>query len=161
MTDRIDEIDAKILKLLQQNGRIKRNQIAEQVGLSVPSVSERMRKLEEREIITGYRAVLNAKKLHLDITGFIRVVVDGSQSFPEFVRRATNRSEVLEVHSCTGEGSHIMKIRTGTTTDLEKLLADIQRWPGVHGTLTSIVLSTYKETRELPVKPMELYQHGE
>ena len=159
MTDRIDEIDAKILRLLQQNGRIKRNRIAEEVGLSVPSVSERMRKLEERGIIDGYYAVLNSKRIHLDITAFIRVQVDGSQSFPEFVRRATARPEILEVHSCTGEGSHIVKVRTSTTTELEKLLADIQRWPGVHGSLTSIVLSTYKETRELAVEPMELYNH--
>lgn len=158
MTDRIDDIDAKILTLLQQNGRIKRNRIAEEVGLSVPSVSERMRKLEERGIIEGYHAVLDAKRLHLDITAFIRVQVDGSQSFPEFVRRATARPEVLEVHSCTGEGSHIIKIRTSTTTDLEKLLGDIQRWPGVHGTITSVILSTYKETRELPVTPMTLYE---
>lgn len=155
--ERIDEIDAKILELLQQNGRIKRNRIAEEVGLSVPSVSERMRKLEERGIIDGYHAVLNAKRLHLDITAFVRALVDGSQSFPEFVRRATECPEVLEVHSCTGEGSHIIKVRTRNTTDLEKLLAVIQRWPGVHGTITSIVLSTYKETRELSVQPMNLY----
>jgi len=157
VTDRIDEIDSKIFALLQQNGRIKRNRIADEVGLSVPSVSERMRKLEERGIIAGYHAVLDAKRLHLDITAFIRVLVDGSQSFPEFIRRATASPEVLEVHSCTGEGSHIVKVRTATTSDLERLLGEIQRWPGVHGTLTSIVLSTYKETRELPVVPMELY----
>lgn len=161
MVERIDEIDAKILELLQRNGRIKRNRIAEEVGLSVPSVSERMRKLEERGIIDGYHAVLNAKRLHLDITAFIRVQVDGSQSFPEFVRLASDCPEVLEVHSSTGEGSHFLKVRCRTTTDLEKLLAVIQRWPGVHGTHTSIVLSTYKETRELTVEPMNLYSQDE
>jgi Lrp/AsnC family leucine-responsive transcriptional regulator len=118
-----------------------------------------MRKLEERGIIEGYHAVVNAKRIHLDITAFIRVMVDGSQSFPEFVRRATARPEILEVHSITGEGSHIVKVRTTTTSDLENLLADIQRWPGVHGSLTNIVLSTYKETRELAVEPMELHSH--
>ena len=120
-----------------------------------------MRKLEERGIISGYHAVLDAKRLNLDITAFIRVLVDGSQSYPEFIKRATSLDEVLEVHSCTGEGSHILKVRTPTTSDLEQLLATIQRWPGVHGTLTSIVLSTYKETRELKVSPMVLYpQHA-
>ncbi len=157
--ERIDDIDAQILRLLQVRGRMKRNQIAEDVGLSVPSVSERMRKLEERGVITGYHAVVDAKRLHIDITAFIRVTVDGSEKYGAFVEHASHSMEVLEVHSITGEGSHILKVRTKNTTSLEKLLSRIQSWPGVHGTSTSIVLSTYKETRELPVKPMELVQY--
>lgn len=154
--ERIDEIDVKILSLLQQSGRMKRNRIAEEVGLSVPSVSERMRKLEERGVITGYHAVVDAKRLHIDITAFIRVMVDGSEYYTEFVRRAEEVNEVLEVHSITGEGSHILKVRTRNTTSLEKLLSQVQAWPGVHGSSTSIVLSTYKETRQLRPTPMEL-----
>ncbi len=65
-------------------------------------------------------------------------------------------AEVLEVHSVTGEGSHIIKIRTRNTTSLEKLLSKVQALPGVHGTSTSIVLSTFKETRTLEATPMEL-----
>ncbi len=154
--ERIDEIDVRILELLQEHGRMKRNRIAEEVGLSVPSVSERMRKLEERGVITGYHAVLDHKRLHFDITAFIRVIVDGSEYYPEFIRRACALDEVLEVHSITGEGSHILKVRTRNTTTLERLLSRIQSWPGVHGTVTSIVLSTFKETRRLPVAPTEL-----
>lgn len=156
--ERIDEIDAKILNLLQDSGRMKRNRIAEEVNLSVPSVSERMRKLEEKGILAGYHAVLDAKRLHVDITAFIRVTVDTSTHYPEFVERAVELDEVLEVHSITGEGSHILKIRTRSTTTLENLLSRLQSWPGVHGTSTSIVLSTYKETRNLPVQPMEIAQ---
>lgn len=161
MTERIDEIDTKILTFLQQQGRMKRNAIAEQVDLSVPSVSERMRKLEERGVITGYHAILDAKRLHIDITAFIRVMVDGSAHYSEFVERASALDEVQEVHSITGEGSHILKIRTRNTTTLERLLAVVQSLPGVHGTSTSIVLSTYKETRAVPVRPMELFQYEE
>ncbi len=159
MTERIDEIDARILAFLQQSGRMKRNAIAEEVSLSVPSVSERMRKLEERGVITGYHAVLDAKRLHYDITAFIRVMVDGSGHYPDFVERVMTLPEVLEVHSITGEGSHILKIRTRNTTTLERLLSILQAIPGVHGTSTSIVLSTYKETREVQVRPMELFQY--
>ncbi|GIV58896.1 MAG: AsnC family transcriptional regulator [Rhodothermaceae bacterium] len=155
--DRIDEIDVKILTLLQARGRMKRNRIAEEVGLSVPSVSERMRKLEERGVIQGYHAVVDPKRLHIDITAFIRVTVDGSSNYPAFVERARQLDEVLEVHSVTGEGSHILKVRTKNTTTLERLLSTIQSWPGVHGTSTSIVLSTYKETRALAVQPTELF----
>ena len=154
--ERIDEIDAKILTLLQEHGRMKRNKIAEEVGLSVPSVSERMRKLEDRGVIKGYYAVVDAKRLHVDITAFIRVNVDSSSDYDHFVKNAKEMPEVLEVHSITGEGSHILKIRTQNTTSLENLLADIQSWPSVHGTSTSIVLSTYKETRAIDVEPINL-----
>lgn len=158
--DRIDDIDARILALLQQDGRMKRNRIAEEIGLSLPSVSDRMRKLEERGVLAGYHAVVNAKRLHLDITVFIRVMVDGSGNYPGFVERATALDEVLEVHSITGEGSHILKARTRNTSTLERLLSQIQQWPGVHGTSTSIVLSSYKETRALAVSPTVLAPEG-
>lgn len=154
--ERIDDIDVKILSLLQENGRMKRNRIADEVGLSVPSVSERMRKLEERGVITGYHAVIDAKRIHIDITAFIRVMVDGSEFYSAFVARAMESDEVLEVHSITGEGSHILKVRTRNTTSLERLLSQVQAWPGVHGSSTSIVLSTFKETRDLKPSPMEL-----
>ena len=155
--DRIDDIDAKILSLLQEQGRVKRNRIAEEVGLSVPSVSERMRKLEDRGVIAGYHAVINAKRLHIDITAFIRVNVDNSDDYPEFVNRASDLAEVQELHSITGEGSHMLKVRTRNTTSLERLLAKIQAWPSVHGTSTSIVLSSYKESRAVEVTPTDLY----
>ena len=157
--DRIDDIDAKILELLQTNGRMKRNAIAEVVGLSVPSVSERMRKLEERGVITGYHAILDAKRMHMDITAFIRVMVDGSTHYPEFVSAAMEIPEVLEVHSITGEGSHILKVRTRNTTSLERLLSKVQSLPGVHGTSTSIVLTTFKETRTIEARPMDLVEY--
>jgi Lrp/AsnC family transcriptional regulator, leucine-responsive regulatory protein len=156
--DRIDEIDARILTLLQNEGRIKRNRIAEEVGLSVPSVSERMRKLEEKGLISGYHAVVDAKRLGLDITAYIRVTVDGSEHYGDFLQRAADLPEVLEVHSITGEGSHMLKIRTRDTTTLERLLSRIQSWSGVRGTSTSIVLSTFKETNYLPVEAGTLEQ---
>ena len=102
--ERIDEIDVKILSLLQANGRMKRNAIAEEVGLSVPSVSERMRKLEERGVLVGYHAVVDAKRLHFDITAFIRVMVDGSGHYATMIDQASSMDEVLEMHSITGEG---------------------------------------------------------
>lgn len=155
--DRIDDIDARIVTMLQQQGRLKRNEIAEAVGLSVPAVSERMRKLEERGVITGYHAVVSPKRLHLDVTVFIRVSVDSSQHFPAFVEKALAHPEVLEVHSITGEGSHMLKVRTRSTTTLERLLATVQQWPGVRATSSSIVLSTFKETRAVAVSATPLY----
>jgi len=156
--DRIDDIDVRILTLLQQDGRIKRNRIADEVGLSVPSVSERMRKLEERGVIEGYTALVDAKRIGLDITAFIRVTVDGSENYARVVTEAAAVPEILEVHSITGEGSHILKVRTRDTTSLEKLLSRIQSWTGVRGTSTSIVLSSFKETRRLTLSAGALHQ---
>ena len=150
---RIDKTDARILNLLQSSGRMKRNAIAELVGLSVPSVSERMRKLEESGLLQGYHAIIDAKQLDMDITAFIRVTVDTSMHYEAMIEHVCGCGEVLEVHSITGEGTHILKVRTRNTTTLESLLSQIQGWPGVTGTFTSIVLSTYKETRQLPVAP--------
>lgn len=154
--DRIDDTDAVILRLLQENGRIKRSEIAEAIGMSLPSTSERMRKLEERGVVTGYHATVDPKRVRYDITAFVRVRVDGSEYYTEFVKLVAGEPEILELHSITGEGSHILKLRTENTTTLEKLLSRIQSWPGVAGTTTSIVLTTHKETLALDIKPMTL-----
>jgi len=153
---RIDDIDVRILQLLQERGRIKRNEIAEKVSLSVPSVSERMKKLEERGVVEGYRAIVNPKRVGYDISAFIRVMVDGSKHYPGFVERASKLDQVQEVHSITGEGSHILRVLIRNTSGLEQLLSTIQGWPGIHGTSTSIVLSSYKDSRSVPLEPMIL-----
>lgn len=161
MAHQIDDIDAEILRLLQAQGRMQRNAIAKEVDLSVSAVSERMRKLEERAVIVGYHAVVDPKRLHLDITAFIRVSVDGSEHYDVFVERITEMDEVLETHSITGEGSHVLKVRTRNTTTLERLLSRIQALPGVTSTTSSLVLSTFKETRAIPTEPTELYEYEE
>jgi Lrp/AsnC family leucine-responsive transcriptional regulator len=118
-----------------------------------------MRKLEERGVIEGYTAVVDAKRLRHDITAFIRVSVDGSEYYSDFVDEVKGMDHVLELHSITGAGSHLMKVRTSDTTALERFLSDIQALPGVSKTTTSIVLSTFKETRAVPTEPMELYDY--
>ncbi|NBB77088.1 MAG: winged helix-turn-helix transcriptional regulator [Bacteroidetes bacterium] len=152
MAHQLDEIDIKILNHLQKDGRAQRNSIAEIVHLSVPSVSERMRKLEERGLISNYNAILDAKKFNFDITAFIFVEVDSSDKYPVFVENISEHPEVLECHSITGEGSHILKVRTKNTESLEKFLSQIQSWDGVKRTRSNIVLSTFKETRKLPIE---------
>ena len=151
MSHHLDDIDISILNHLQKDGRAQRNKIAEIVHLSVPSVSERMRKLEDRNLIEGYHAVINAREFHYDITAFIFVEVDGSNNYPKFVEKSVSESEVLECHSITGDGSHILKIRTKNTASFERLLSKIQSWDGVKKTRSNIVLSSFKETREIPI----------
>lgn len=147
----MDDIDVKLLDILQKQGRTRRNDLADRVSLSLPSVSERLRKLEESQVITGYFAKLDHKKLGKDITAFIVVTVDSSRHFTSFVDHANNADEILECHAITGDGTHLLKIRTDNTGSLEKLLAKIQSWQGVVKTTTSMVLSTAKETFRIRV----------
>jgi len=148
----IDEIDAKILEILQKSGRTRRNDLAETVGLSLPSVSDRLRKLEDHGIITGYYATVDPKKLGRDITAFIFVTVDSSKHFTTFLEHAHSLDEILECHAITGEGSHLLKVRTTNTASLERLLAKIQAWNGVVATRTNLVLSTSKETMRIKIE---------
>lgn len=152
MTSEIDGIDATILELLQKNARIKRNELAEKTGLSLPSVTDRMNKLENNGIIESYITKLNHKKIGSDITAFIFVVSESSAHYKDFIAHALQTAEVLECHSITGDGSHILKIRTENTSTLEKLLSKIQSWKGVRSTRTSIVLTTHKESFEIKIK---------
>ncbi|HLR76776.1 MAG TPA: Lrp/AsnC family transcriptional regulator [Balneolaceae bacterium] len=153
----LDKIDLQILQHLQIKGRAQRNKLSEIVGLSVPSVSERMRKLEEKDLIQGYHAELNAKKFNFDITAFVFVEVDGSSNYKNIVEKAREETEILECHSITGNGSHLLKIRSKNTETFEELLSKIQSWEGVKQTRSNIVLSSYKETHNIPVeKTIEL-----
>ena len=149
----LDDIDATIMDLLQKKGRTRRNDLAEAVGLSLPSVSERLRKLEENGYITGYYATVDPRKLGKDICAFIFVTVDSSKHYPGFLEHAHANDEILECHAITGEGSHLLKVRTANTASLEKLLAKIQAWSGVLNTRTNLVLSTTKETMRIRVEP--------
>ncbi|MBN1639147.1 MAG: Lrp/AsnC family transcriptional regulator [Ignavibacteriales bacterium] len=148
----LDQIDFQILNILQENGRTKRNVIAEKVGLSLPSLSERMKKLEERGLIEGYYAKLNKQGFGYDIVSFVSVVMDSSKNYPNLTENAQRHPNVLECHAVLGEGSHILKIAVKNTQALEKLLATIQSWPGVRRTITHFVLSTTKETTKINVE---------
>jgi Lrp/AsnC family transcriptional regulator, leucine-responsive regulatory protein len=151
MSHVLDDIDIKILYSLQQNGRKRRGELAEEVGLSLPSVSERLKKLQERGYLEGFTTVLNSRMFGFDVTAYARVTMGSSEFYQAFLEKVRETSEILECHAVTGEGSHLLKIRTRNTASLEKILSDIQAWPGVMSTLTSVVLSTHKETLSLPL----------
>lgn len=142
----LDSLDIKILNRLQQSGRTKRSSLAEEVGMSIPSVSERLNKLEEKGIIEGYYAKLNKKVFGFDIMVFILVVMESSKHYKNFINKVEKMSQIIECHSVLGEGSHMLKALVKNTEALEKLLSEIQSWQGVMATKTTFVLSTTKET---------------
>lgn len=147
----LDDLDIKVLKTLQKEGRTKRNELAEAVGMSIPAISERLHKLEERKIIQGYYAKLNRKAFGFDIMAYILVMMDSSKHYKSLISHVEKLPQILECHSVLGEGSHLLKAISKNTEALEKLLSEIQAWPGVLATKTTFVLSTLKETTEIDI----------
>jgi len=147
----IDATDLVILDVLQKRARIKRGELAEMAGLSIPAISERLKKLEEAGIIRGYAATMEPRTLGFDVAAFIAVTVDSSKHYKSFLAHVQAEDEVQECHAITGKGTHLVKVRTRTTASLEKLLSRIQSWDGVTQTMTSVVLSSPKETTYLPL----------
>jgi len=145
----LDNLDIKILNILQENGRTKRSVIAEKVGLSLPSLSDRMKKLEDNGVIAGYYAKLNKKLFNYDIMAFISIIMDSSKNYPQLADNIKDTPEILECYSILGEGSHMLKALVKDTQSLEMLLSKIQSWPGVNRTVTSFVLSTIKESTKI------------
>lgn len=151
----LDEIDLKILDMLQEAGRTKRNVLAEAVGLSLPSLSERLNKLEEKEIITGYYTKLDLKKFDLDIMVYITIHTDSSKHYDSFAQHVKDTEEILECYAVLGEGSHVMKAVVKDSKSLENLLGKIQSWKGVKRTHSRFILSTIKETTKVNINPKE------
>ena len=141
----IDEKDKKIIELLEMSGREPATNIAEKVGLSVPSVIDRIKKLQEADIISGFSADINYKALGMDISAFITIMSESSSYYKEFRNKTKKTDEIIKCFSTTGNGSHILYVRTANTDSLERLLSKIQQWPGVIRTETQLILSSYKD----------------
>lgn len=148
----LDDLDITILRKLQENGRTKRNELADAIGLSIPSLSERLKKLEDNGVIEGYYTKVNRHFFGLDMMAFVSVIMDSSKNYEKFSDLVKKTPEILECHSILGEGSHILKIVVKETKALELLLSKIQSWPGVTRTITSFVLSSIKETTSLNIQ---------
>ncbi len=147
----LDAIDVKILNMLQEDGRTKRNVLAEAVKLSLPSLSERLNKLEEKGIITGYYTKLNLKSFGLDLMVFITIHTESSKHYDAFIKHVEETDEILECYAVLGEGSHVMKALVKDSTALENLLGRIQSWKGVKRTHSRFILSTIKETSKIKI----------
>lgn len=149
----LDSIDMQILGLLQSNCKLPWGKIAEQVGLSAPSVIERVKKLEENGIITGYRAILNGRALGMDITAFIGVSISHPENIQAFERQVDEVDDVLECHHVTGGYTLLLKVKTHNTASLEELIQRLRSFEGVARTETMVVLSTKTERIQIHLQP--------
>jgi Lrp/AsnC family leucine-responsive transcriptional regulator len=146
----IDGIDRQILEIVQTDARIANAEIARQIGLAPSAVLERLRKLEERGVIRGYRTDIDPRALDFGLTTFVAVRTSECGGAAEAALSAI--PEVLEVHDVAGEDSYWLKIRTKDTEELGRLLRErIKPIPTVLGTRTTVVLQTFKETTSLPI----------
>jgi Lrp/AsnC family leucine-responsive transcriptional regulator len=141
-----DKKDIQILEILEADGRSTASDIAKKVDLSIPAVGERIKKLTEKGLIKQFSAILDHKQIGLDLTAFVFIISEHSDHYNEFVEKAKETKTILECHSITGGGSHILKVRVKNSQSLEDFLYEIQNWPGVSRTQSNVVLSTYKET---------------
>jgi Lrp/AsnC family leucine-responsive transcriptional regulator len=154
----MDELDYRLVDLLQRDGRATQLELSRGVGLSQPAVAERIRKLEERGVITGYTARVDATKLGKDITAFIGVSIEHPKYFEGFAKKVLALPDVLEAHRVAGQDSYILKVKTANTRTLDTLLVETLRTiAGVTRTQSTIVLSTLKEDTHVRAPP-ELFK---
>jgi Lrp/AsnC family leucine-responsive transcriptional regulator len=142
----MDAIDLRVLDILQRDGRTSHSEIAKTVGLSAPSVGERVKKLENAGILRRYVALLDPNKVNRPITAFIAVSLDKPIHAKAFLQRIHELEDVLECFHVTGEMDYLLKVRTRSTTSLETLISnDLRPLDGVVSTRTSVILSSPKE----------------
>jgi Lrp/AsnC family transcriptional regulator, leucine-responsive regulatory protein len=152
----INEIDTGILNILQKNARTSNAEIARQVGLAPSAVFERIRKLEERGVVLGYRAEINPKAVGLGQLAFTFVRSNDRPGGIGTAARLAEIPEVLEVHHVAGEDCFLVKARAADAEALGRLLREkLGAVESITSTRTTIVLEVVKETGVLPIGETE------
>tara|TARA_Y100000590_G_scaffold209897_1_gene237826 strand:+ start:1223 stop:1651 length:429 start_codon:yes stop_codon:yes gene_type:complete len=141
----LDDKDRNIIDILLKDGREPASSISDKIGLSVPSVIDRIKKLQDSNVIKGFKATIDYAKLGMDVSALITIISESSEHYYDVIEKANSTAEVVDCFATTGTGSHVLFIRTNNTYTLEKLLRKIQRWPGVIRTETQLILSSNKE----------------
>ena len=146
----IDTLDERILSELQTNGRLTMKALAERVGLSSPAMIERVRRLEERGVLAGYRAVVDPSAIGRPLTALISIDLD-RRHHDVFLNRLRSEPSVESCHRITGEHSYLVKVHVSSTEELEVLVDEL----GDAGAKcsTNIVLSS--PIQGAPVVPPE------
>ena len=141
----LDSIDKQILSILKCNARNSVSNIADEINLSAPATSDRIKKMEDMDIIIGYKTVINPHKVGLDILALITIISESSADYGKIISYANQVDEIVECFATTGRGSHILIVQTKDSQSLEQLLRTIQSWPNVMRTETQIILSANKQ----------------
>ncbi|MBU3003231.1 Lrp/AsnC family transcriptional regulator [Paraglaciecola arctica] len=151
----LDKYDRMILDIIQQQGRISNQELAEAINLSPSPCLRRVRQLEESGMIAGYVALLDAKKLGLTLVSFIQISMDKHtpERFNHFEKQIATFPEVLECHLVTGQSAdYLLKVIIKDMDDFQRLLLNkLTPIEGVTGVHSSFVLKSPVNTQALPI----------
>jgi len=137
----LDSIDIQILTKLKQNARIKASQISEEVGLSVSSVTERIKKLEKNGVICAYTVVLDQKMIGNDVVALMEVSLDHPKFYDAFTEMIACTKCIVSCYYISGDFDFMLKI-IAPSEKLEEIHRTIKSFPGVSGTRTNVVLKS-------------------
>ncbi len=153
MTTQLDEIDRQILDLLQRDARMTNAAIAAEVGLTAPSVFERIRKLEQRGVICGYTINIDPTALGKTMTAFIRVTAAFDEKYDAGIAAISQDPDILECYGVAGEDCLVIKTVVSDPAELNALLHRIRGHVSVQHSVTMIALRALKERAPLNVLP--------
>ena len=146
----MNEIDKKILKILQKNARITNVEIARQIKMAPSAVLERIRRLEKKNIIQKYGVVINPHEIKKNLLAFVLVKASGPIVDNKTAKELAKVDEIQEVHMVAGEDCFLVKIRAENTEELSSLLRNkIAKIKSISSTSTTIVLETVKESSDI------------
>lgn len=152
MEYKLDEIDLKILRMMQENARINNAELARELGMAPSAVLERVKKLEQKEVLLAYYAKINPIALNQKMLSFIFIKVDEIIGDERTGRLLAEIPEVLEVHDIAGDDGYLIKVRTQDSLALVHLMRNsLSKIDGVISTRTIIVLQTVKEDNKIIV----------
>ncbi|MEM1689418.1 MAG: Lrp/AsnC family transcriptional regulator [Candidatus Hadarchaeales archaeon] len=140
----LDSVDLRILRMLAKNSRITLNEIAKEVGLSLPGARRRVKKLERLGIIQQYTILTDPKKCGAELLAFIQVEVEANE-MEALISKLGKRNEVLEIHRVTGQDSLLIKARFGNMDEMNLFIKENLHSEGARRVSTWVVLESYKE----------------
>jgi len=141
----LDEIDRKILRILQENATTPYSEISKEVGISKATVHKRVRRMREEGIIRWTRVIVDPAAVGKKLKAFVGIST-APGSCPRVIDELKKKPEVLEIHEMAGEHDILLKVVVENTDQLNVLLHEIDRIDGVTGSRTCVVLKTEKET---------------
>lgn len=142
----MDTIDLKIINELKENGRESASEISKKVNLSIPAVTERIRKMEEADIIEKYTIKVNRDKIDYKLLAFVFINIDKTENIEKFRKTIVKYNSVLECHHIAGEYDYLLKLLVKDTKSLENFISNnLKTIRGVIKSNTIIVLSSLKE----------------
>ena len=149
----MDQIDRHIIGILQANSRATVSEISRDVGLSIPAVSERIRKLEESGTIASYSVRVNRTAAGFHLMAMMFVSIDKTEQIANFRSTVVSFPQVLECHHITGDYDYLLKLLLRDTVELEHFLSrQLKSIEGVSRTNTQIILSSLKEEINRPLE---------